>query len=265
LEAYLTAAGVDVAAAIESCSLLVFDVDQTMSRFLDGHHHPDPEDFESVIGDPIRQALDAGQSTRVYGEMVDLLWKAGQVDAALDLEALWSDLARELPMSLLCAYSTQSVAAERVEAFRRLCRQHSAVVGPPSFQAWLDLRGGDVTESARTFHAAPDAPRAARHFVAATLRDWGRQALIADAALVVTELATNAVLHAQSDFTVAIYSGHEGVRICVGDNSCADPTPRDAPLLASHGRGLGLVAAVANHWQVRRHRAGKEVWAWLRP
>jgi hypothetical protein len=41
---------------------------------------------------------------RVFGEMVSLLWDAGLIDAAVELEVLWNELGVQYPFSLLCAY-----------------------------------------------------------------------------------------------------------------------------------------------------------------
>ena len=42
---------------------------------------------------------------RAYGEMVDVLWKAGQTAAAIQLEMLWNQLAQTHQFALLCGYS----------------------------------------------------------------------------------------------------------------------------------------------------------------
>ncbi len=81
-----------------------------------------------------------------------------------------------------------------------------------------------------------------------TLVKWGDRAVVDDAALVVTELATNAVVHADSDFTVAVSSSPFAVRISVGDASSVAPTLRDASLIAASGRGLGMVSSLVSHW-----------------
>jgi anti-sigma regulatory factor (Ser/Thr protein kinase) len=95
------------------------------------------------------------------------------------------------------------------------------------------------------------------------LHAWGDNALLDDAALIVTELATNAVLHASSGFTVDVSSSPHAVRVAVHDASPARPERRDASPVATSGRGLGIVAALANRWDVESVDAGKTVWAEL--
>jgi anti-sigma regulatory factor (Ser/Thr protein kinase) len=116
-------------------------------------------------------------------------------------------------------------------------------------------------EAARSFERSDRAPRAARHFVVDTLQQWGEAALAYDAAMVVTELATNAVVHARTGFTVTVSSSADAIRISVLDG-CPAPGPDVAALLApAAGHGLGLVAAVARHWAAEALPDGKRVWA----
>lgn len=127
MQARLADAGVDVSAALECGTFRFLDADQTMRRFL-VDDWPDPGGFESVIGGLIRQAIGSGRSVRVFGEMVALLWDAGQVNAALELEALWNDLGRQLPFTLFCAYPRKSVADGDLDAFAQVCGLHTSVV-----------------------------------------------------------------------------------------------------------------------------------------
>jgi hypothetical protein len=51
----------------------------------------------------LRQAAEAGRPVRVFGEMVSLLWDAGLIDAAIEVEAMWNELGARYPFSLLAA------------------------------------------------------------------------------------------------------------------------------------------------------------------
>ena len=69
---------------------------------------PDAEPFEAAIVDLIRKLRTAGyRRIRVFGEMVDLLWRCN-LPAAVRLEELWNDLARREPLSLFCACSLEA-------------------------------------------------------------------------------------------------------------------------------------------------------------
>jgi anti-sigma regulatory factor (Ser/Thr protein kinase) len=115
-----------------------------------------------------------------------------------------------------------------------------------------------------TFLCNGRGPAQARHFVADTLAAWGRADLIDDAALITTELATNAVLHARSAFTVVLFHRPDGqIRVAIYDASSVAPRPRWAAPLDSSGRGLRLVEALTADWGAEALPGGKVVWAEL--
>ncbi len=90
--------------------------------------------FDTVIGDVVRFAAQAGGTVRVYGEMVALLWGAGNVVGAIELEGLWNDLARKTPFALLCSYPAAiHDESEHAGALGQVCEAHSAC-----HQTWSD-------------------------------------------------------------------------------------------------------------------------------
>jgi anti-sigma regulatory factor (Ser/Thr protein kinase) len=260
-EAGLADAGIDVGAASSSGAYVTLDAGAAMHRLLIAGRL-DPAAFEQVIGHLIQPAAETGRQVRVYGEIVALLWETGQVNAAIELEAQWNVLGRKYPFALFCGYPVRSVTAEgHDDAFAEVCQLHTEIIGVRP-----DASGADnAAEETSTFAASAAAPRAARHFVAQTLRQWGAGKVAVDAELVVTELATNAVVHARSGFTVAISDRGDAVRISVRDTSplaAADPR---FPLAAAPATGLGMVAAVAREWGTQLlGDEGKTVWAELR-
>lgn len=255
-DAALRAAGVDVEAAHREGRLVVVDAVDALRHFMvDGV--PDPAAFEALIGGVVRSASAGGCQVRAYGEMVSVLWDDDNVTGAIELEKLWNGLAERLPFSLFCAYPAEMVGAPHAaDAFTEVCHLHSGVVaGAPTPE------GADVT---RRFAGTCQAPRLARQFVSETLRDWDQAVVVDDAVLVVGELATNAVIHAASDFTVALSRRDGGVRLEVGDASAAAPAPTDAGLEALGGRGLRLVGAIGHEWGHRVVDGGKLVSVELR-
>jgi anti-sigma regulatory factor (Ser/Thr protein kinase) len=104
----------------------------------------------------------------------------------------------------------------------------------------------------------------ARHFVCDTLRAWGCDDAIPDAELLVSELVTNAVLHARSATRVTIERDGERngsvLRFSVYDASPTRPRLRDYGPQAVTGRGLLLVDRIARRWGVDPQDAGKCVW-----
>lgn len=261
IEARMTAAGGDVAAARGGGRYLTLDAVDTMSRFLVGGH-PDPAAFEQVIGAVIRQAAAGGQPVRVFGEMVALLWDAGQVSAAIEVEALWNELAGLVPFSLTCGYVTASVLGDKcADALEMMCELHTAMAG--HVPAGTAMRPAAARHAARVFALTRSAPRAARHFVTRTLQQWGDGALTPDADIIVGELAANAFVHARTGFTVAVSRTADSVRIEVRDNASVPGPHHDPRLVAAHGHGLGVVAVVSSRWAAEQLPAGKTVWAEL--
>lgn len=114
--------------------------------------------------------------------------------------------------------------------------------------------------AAQDFPASPTSPRDARHFIAGVLAEWGHSDAVDAARLLVTEVVTNAVLHARSAVTVEVRDVPGGVRVSVADASPVLPAPRDYSVQATTGRGLQLVASMATRWGVEPHHGGKVVW-----
>lgn len=121
---------------------------------------------------------------------------------------------------------------------------------------------GQLLEQSATLRLVPHptSVRAAREFVASTLRDWGWTEHVATAVLLTSELVTNAIVHAQSDVGVTL-RGEPYLRVEVSDEGVAPvrPDPRGG------GRGLWLVEALAAVWGVRPEERGKTVWFELGP
>ena len=111
----------------------------------------------------------------------------------------------------------------------------------------------------------PDAAssREARRRVLDVLEASRLDAAAATAALVVSELATNAVLHAGTPFEVRVRIMGDVVRIEVHDGTRRRPAARLFSNEATSGRGLRLVEQLCRAWGVEVSEAGKTVWAEL--
>jgi DNA-binding NarL/FixJ family response regulator len=107
------------------------------------------------------------------------------------------------------------------------------------------------------------APREARAVVRQLLRGWGYHELVDDAALVVSELVTNAVEHTDSSCAMLVNRSGRGVRIEVRDEGAGTPDPRPQSATAEHGRGLMIVSALARAWGVDSAPPTKTVWVEL--
>lgn len=127
-----------------------------------------------------------------------------------------------------------------------------------------------MTSYGATTHFDPDpmCAAAARRFVVGTLEDWDLHRFSDEAAICTAELATNAILHCRTPFTVAVRPIPEGVRIDVQDDRpdrLPVPLPPDLDPLASGttGRGLRLVSAMSCRWGYFTTDVAKTVWAEL--
>jgi anti-sigma regulatory factor (Ser/Thr protein kinase) len=115
----------------------------------------------------------------------------------------------------------------------------------------------------RIFPNAPGGVRDARAFVADVLGDADPNVLDA-AVLMVSELATNAVVHTTSPFGIGIDQLDHEVRISVTDHGAGTPLIRTATSNDTDGRGLGIVAAFAIAWGVDQGPDSKTVWFTVR-
>ena len=130
-EERMAAAGVDVATARARGSYLALDASETIRGFM-VTDRPDPAAFWQAIDPPLRQAAEAGQPIRIFGELVSLLWAAGLASAAIEVELMWDELRARYPFSLLCAYPAQSVSCvHQLDALTEVCRIHAKVIGGP--------------------------------------------------------------------------------------------------------------------------------------
>jgi MEDS: MEthanogen/methylotroph, DcmR Sensory domain len=155
----LTAQSFDVVELQRSGELVLLDAKGLLSAFMiDGKPHP--ARFNDMMCEVIDQVC-RGRSNckvRIFGQMVDLLWREGQQEAAIQLEMLWNQLARNQAFSLLCGYAMGNFYKD--SPFQEICGQHSHVVA--------DDGHAKPVESARsaTFREpverASDSPRRSR-------------------------------------------------------------------------------------------------------
>jgi anti-sigma regulatory factor (Ser/Thr protein kinase) len=80
---------------------------------------------------------------------------------------------------------------------------------------------------------------------------------------VVSELATNAMRHADSPFRISLHRTHDAIRIAIEDVAETTPAPRVAASDDAGGRGVAIVERLAHRWGWDRASAGKVVWAEL--
>jgi anti-sigma regulatory factor (Ser/Thr protein kinase) len=112
---------------------------------------------------------------------------------------------------------------------------------------------------------ARSVPRA-RRLVRDVLHTWAAPHDRVDAELLVTELVANVVDHAGADvLTLEIELAGAWLRIGVVDGSAVLPVVREMSVAGERGRGMQLVAAIADRWGADQHDGGKRVWFELSP
>lgn len=125
---------------------------------------------------------------------------------------------------------------------------------------------GPVVRARCELRPHPESVGEARRFVRSVVDRAGGQPELAETAeLVVSEVVTNAVLHAGTAVAVAVRAGAGRLRVEVGDGSQQVPRQRSYDRLVSTGRGLHILEAVVDDWGVELDASGKTVWFELTP
>lgn len=119
----------DVEDARRIGDIVILDADEMLSLFM-VDNEPNAALFQRSIGGLIEQTLcnQANTAIRAYGEMVDVLWKQGQTDAAIKVEILWNTLAVTHKFELLCGYAMGSFYKQ--SQFEAVVAQHTHVLQP---------------------------------------------------------------------------------------------------------------------------------------
>lgn len=117
--------------------------------------------------------------------------------------------------------------------------------------------GGDGLE--REFPPEPLSAPAARKFVLSL--GWSDDSdTNVRLATVVSEIVTNAILHARTNFVVSVSPDPAAIRVEVTDGSASFPARRPYDATNPSGRGLAIVDAMADRWGVASEPTGKTVW-----
>ena len=123
----LVAKSLDVVQLQRSHDLVLLDAQETLSIFMT-NGKPEAEAFQNSMCEVIRMVCRGRPNctVRMYGEMVDVLWKNGQQEAAIRLEILWNQLANSQAFSLLCGYSMGQFYKDA--DVQEICRHHTHTV-----------------------------------------------------------------------------------------------------------------------------------------
>jgi PAS domain S-box-containing protein len=132
LQQRLKARGLDIHQARNQGRYVELDASELLSKFM-VEGMPDGGLFEEIVGGPILRIRAHSKTSRAeiaaFGEMVSLLWTEGKVDAAIQLEQLWNELAKKYSFSLRCAYPIANFYGQKnAQPLIKVCAEHSAVV-----------------------------------------------------------------------------------------------------------------------------------------
>ncbi|BBG20752.1 hypothetical protein RVR_P27 (plasmid) [Actinacidiphila reveromycinica] len=122
-----------------------------------------------------------------------------------------------------------------------------------------------VPSTDRTFHRHPTAARRARIWARSALANWStldrplRTGAVDDIVLVVSELVSNSVLHAQGEIHAHLELVHAAVRVEVHDSGPAPAVAR--PDSGTYGRGLTITNSLADHCGWTRRPGRATAWA----
>jgi hypothetical protein len=123
IDARLASAGLDLEGPRRWGQLTVMDAPAVLAGLM-VEGRPEPGLFNVLVRSLLDKASAGGRHVRVFGEMVDLLWKT-DVAAAVRLEELWNAVVAKRGISLLCAYA---LGARRPDLPAELRRLHSRLV-----------------------------------------------------------------------------------------------------------------------------------------
>jgi anti-sigma regulatory factor (Ser/Thr protein kinase) len=123
-----------------------------------------------------------------------------------------------------------------------------------------------MPSASTTLPPDPTSARACRRFLVGALEDWDADEFADEAVLLLSELVTNAVLHAGTEIVVSVRlkaaaRGGRVLRVEVRDGNPRLPAVRHYSMLSGTGRGLALVAGTARKWDAEAlPSGGKRVW-----
>jgi hypothetical protein len=232
------------AGEVDGCAVLVArgELGRREAPLLDGV-------LAKLVLDRGRVFIDVSELTATWSPALaifsSVLAKAGGWPLArLVLVGPSRDLGRALRVSRISAMVP--VAADWPQAHRLI------EVRPSVISRWRDIPAG------------ADGGLVARAASWEACRDWELSELGIPAAIVATELVSNAVRHAGTSCRLTFTVDRFGLRVSVRDHRA----PSEADLVSIRARyeschGLAVVANLSRSWGVIPHQCGKTVWAML--
>jgi anti-sigma regulatory factor (Ser/Thr protein kinase) len=199
-------------------------------------------------GLPFESAEIAVEEGSIIALYTDGLIEASDRDVDVGMERLCFTLAHpDRPLEEICDIMVRTLLPDRPRDDVAFLIARTHVLSADCVASW------DVP-------ADPSAVHVARNDVSRQLSVWGLEETAFTTELIVSELITNAIKHACGPISLRLI--HERTLICeVSDASNTSPRLRRALGMDEGGRGLFLVAQVAQRWGTRYTSTGKTIWA----
>jgi hypothetical protein len=129
--------GLDIIDYKNQGQIKFFEADYLLSTFYT-EGLIEESDFYASVGLPLEETNLKFGKVRIFGEMVNLLWKQGEYDAAMQLEDCWNNLSQNQEFSLLCSYSLDNLDPvtyeESIEMMYK-CHKHLTPVANPELES----------------------------------------------------------------------------------------------------------------------------------
>jgi signal transduction histidine kinase len=192
--ANLAKLGIRVEEVRRSGQLTCADARETLATFMVGTM-PDRDRFFAVLNELLDRIGRNGTQIRIFGEMVDVLWREGNSTAAIRLEQLWNELAEARPFELLCGYSMGNFyRAAHAHSFEEVCAVHARSIPTEIFPLTTDQAAREreiavLQQRARSLEAELEHRRELEAALREALHDRTRAE---DALLVAKDQAENA-------------------------------------------------------------------------
>jgi MEDS: MEthanogen/methylotroph, DcmR Sensory domain len=127
LEHRLNAIVIGIADSRLNEAYITVDAHEALGKFM-VKGWPDDHLFLEFVMGLIERASAHGRRVRAFGEMVALLWAAGNTAATVRLEYLWNKICKVQRFPLFCAYPKAGFTEETSKSIAKICAAHSRII-----------------------------------------------------------------------------------------------------------------------------------------